>query len=271
MIENILYFYICSIKGECILENLNQILLGDSLELFKLVPNDFIDIIITSPPYNVGKDYGEEYDDEMAFEEYFDFTKAWIKESFRVLKNGGRICINVPMESNKNGKRYVFKDYIDICYETGFITNSMAVWNKTQVTNRCAWGSWLSPSCPNIINPYEVIMIFSKGDRKKKGDKSKIDITRDEFIEYTLGIWTFAPESSKKIGHPAPFPKELPYRCLKLFSYQEDIVLDPFSGSGTTAIVAYELNRRFLAFEKNKDFWLLSKNRFEEETGIKLQ
>lgn len=227
------------------------------------IPNDTIDIIVTSPPYNLKINYND-YEDNMDYNDYLKWCEEWISECYRVLKFGGRICINVPMESNLGGKKYIMNDYINILEKIGFIRNSMAIWNKQNLTSRTAWGSWMSPSCPNIINPLEVILIYSKGDRKKKGKKENIDITRDEFIEYSLGVWTFGAESAKRIGHPAPFPEELPYRCLKMFSYKNDIVLDPFMGSGTTAVVAKKINRKYIGFELSKEYIHIAEERLKQ-------
>jgi site-specific DNA-methyltransferase (adenine-specific) len=221
---------------------------------------DNVDLIITSPPYNLEKEYGT-YEDNLTYEKYLDWVHDWLNQAYAALKTGGRICINVPMEIQLNGKQFIMNDYINILEELGYIRNQLIVWNKTNINTRTAWGSWKSPSCPNVLQPFEVILVYSKGTKKKVGDKNKIDITRDEFIQYTLGVWDMLPEKAKKIGHPAPFPKDLPYRCMKLFSYQDDLIVDPFMGSGTTAVVAKELNRKYIGFEINKDYIHIAEER----------
>lgn len=242
---------------------LNQIHQMDCIEGMKNLESDSIDLIVTSPPYNLSIAY-DSYEDTMPYEQYLEWVEGWIQESLRVLKHGGRICVNIPMESNLGGKKYIMNDYINIFERLGYVRNSMAIWNKQNLTSRTAWGSWKSPSCPNIINPIEVILIYSKGTRKKEGKKENIDITRDEFVEYSLGVWNFHSESAKRIGHPAPFPKELPYRCMKMFSYKGDVVLDPFMGSGTTAVVAKENGRDFIGFDLSTDYIEIANKRIGE-------
>lgn len=239
---------------------LNTIHNMDCITGLKKLDENSIDLIVTSPPYNLSINY-DNYEDTMNYEDYLIWVEEWLKESYKVLKSGGRICVNVPMESNLGGKKYIMNDYINIFEKLGYIRNSIAIWNKQNLTSRTAWGSWKSPSCPNIINPLEVIIIYSKDNRKKIGDKENIDVTREEFIEYSLGVWTFGSESAKRIGHPAPFPKELPYRCMKMFSYKNDIILDPFMGSGTTALVSKENNRKYIGFEISEEYIKLAEER----------
>jgi site-specific DNA-methyltransferase (adenine-specific) len=243
---------------------LNKIHQMDCIEGMKNLDSDSIDLIVTSPPYNLSIGY-DSYEDTMPYEQYLEWVEGWIQESFRVLKHGGRICVNVSMESNFGGKKYIMNDYINIFEKLGYVRNSMAIWNKQNATSRTAWGSWKSPSCPNIINPLEVILIYSKGTRKKEGKKENIDITRDEFVEYSLGVWNFHSESAKRIGHPAPFPKELPYRCMKMFSYKGDVVLDPFMGSGTTAVVAKENGRDFIGFDLSEEYIKIANKRLVDD------
>jgi site-specific DNA-methyltransferase (adenine-specific) len=127
-------------------------------------------------------------------------------------------------------------------------------WDKRNVTRRTAWGSWKSPSFPVVNNPLECILVYCKSEKKHIGNKEDADITRDEFIEYTMGVWNMASAKKSKVGHPAPFPDELPYRCIKLFTYQNDLVLDPFVGSGTTVRVAKKLNRKFIGFDISPEY-----------------
>jgi site-specific DNA-methyltransferase (adenine-specific) len=256
-----------NLKVGVLMLELNRIYNEDCLEGMKKLPNNFVDLIVTSPPYNLSIKYNS-YEDNMPYETYLNWVRDWLSESLRVLKDGGRICVNIPMESNLGGKKYIMNDYINVFESLGFVRNSIAIWNKQNLTSRTAWGSWKSPSCPNIINPLEVVVIYSKGTRKKEGKKEDIDITKEEFVEYSLGVWNFNAEKAKKIGHPAPFPKDLPYRCVKMFSYKNDIVMDIFMGSGTTAIAAINTNRNFIGFELDSEYHRIATERIQNECAL---
>jgi len=223
----------------------------DIIEGFKQV--DDIDLIVTSPPYNLKINYSDNADD-MPYEQYLEWVREWLQGAYNSLKNGGRIAINVPLETNLGGKRFISADYINILQDIGYIRMAYIIWDKRNLTSRTAWGSWMMPSCPVVNNPMECILVFAKGSRKRKGDKVDIDITRQEFIDYTLGIWEMSPAKKSKVGHPAPFPDELPYRCMKLYTYQNDLIVDPFSGSGTTQRVANKLNRNFIGFDISQTY-----------------
>ena len=144
---------------------------------------------------------------------------------------------------------------------------STIIWAEKNISKRTAWGSWMSASAPNVIAPVEVIIILYK-QQWKKVKKGKSDILRDEFIKWTNGLWEFNGESKKRIGHPAPFPRELPKRCIKLFSYVGDVVFDPFAGSATTLIEAYLHDRIAIGVEISKDYCELAKKRIEKEIGL---
>ena len=166
-----------------------------------------------------------------------------------------------PLDTNLGGQRSFGADFTVICKEIGFKYHSTIVWNEGNVSRRTAWGSWLSASAPYVIAPVELIIVMYKGNAWKKKEKGQNDITKEEFMSWTNGLWTFNGERAKKIGHPAPFPIELPKRCIKLFSYVGDTVLDPFLGSGTTALAAKRVNRKCVGLELNPDFCELAKNR----------
>ena len=213
---------------------------------------DLIDLIVTSPPYNVAIEYGKHKDDT-SYEEYLKFTELWLKKAFFLLKEGGRVCLNIPLDKNKNGLKPVYADIVRIARDVGFGYQSTIVWNEQNISRRTAWGSWLSASAPYVIAPVEMIVLLYKGHWKKK-EKGESTITREEFIEWTNGVWTFPGESKKRIGHPAPFPIELPRRCIRLFSYKGDIILDPFLGSGTTLIAAWMEGRKGIGVELDKKY-----------------
>lgn len=222
------------------------------------LPNDCVHLMVTSPPYNVSK----EYDNDLSLEEYRDIIRNVLKETFRVLVNGGRACINI---ANIGRKPYIplhsflIQDMLDI----GFLMRGEVIWNKSASSGvSTAWGSWQSASNPTLRDTHEYILIFSKGDFSRKTDK-KNTITKDEFLEYTKSLWNFPAESAQRIGHPAPFPLELPYRLIQLYSFQDDIVLDPFCGSGTTCLAAIKSKRHYIGYEISQKYVELCNQRLE--------
>jgi len=232
---------------------LNNIYNVDILDGLKQLEENVIDLIVTSPPYNLSIGYHNS-EDSLSYLDYLDWMDAWVKGCKRVLKPDGRICINVPVETNLTGKRFISSDYVEFMELNGYTRMANITWDKRNVTRRTAWGSWKSPSFPVVNNPLECILVYCKETPRHAGNKDDIDITRDEFIEYTMGVWNMASAKKSKVGHPAPFPEELPYRCIKLYSYRNDIVLDPFVGSGTTCRVAKRLGRRYLGFDISEDY-----------------
>lgn len=242
-------------------ELLNTII-ASSCENMKDIPNNSLHLMITSPPYNVSK----EYDDDLSLNEYLNLLKNCFTETYRVLVDGGRACINI---ANIGRKPYIpLSDYVSkIMIEIGFNMRGEIIWNKSAGAGiSTAWGSFQSASNPILRDVHEYILIFSKGNYKRERDKNEKEfrhdnITKEEFIEWTKSVWTMNTESAKRIGHPAPFPEELPNRLIKLFSFTNDIVIDPFMGSGTTAIAAIKNNRNFVGYEINKEYINLANNR----------
>ncbi len=221
-----------------------------------------VDLIVTSPPYNVGIEYGE-YHDSTPYEEYLVFSKQWLTEASRVLKPDGRLCLNIALDKNKGGNKSVAADLTTIAKKVGFQYHSTIIWNEGNMSRRTAWGSFLSASAPYVIAPVEVILVLYKKQWKKQ-QKGTSDITKEEFISWTNGLWTFNGESKKRIGHPAPFPLELPRRCIKLFSYVGDTILDPFVGSGTTSIAAYQHHRASIGIELDPKYFTLAIDRLKK-------
>jgi len=236
-----------------------------------LIPESSVDLIVTSPPYNVDIHY-ESFRDDISYEKYLEFTEKWLKNALRLLKPDGRMCLNIPLDKSKGrveeGFQSVYSDVLTIAKKVGWKYFSTIIWNEQNISRRTAWGSWLSASAPYVIAPVEVIVILYKGRWRKTSGSGISDITRDEFIEWTNGLWTFPGESRKNIGHPAPFPVELPKRCIKLFSYVGDTVLDPFLGSGTTLIACALLNRRGIGVEIEKKYCEIARRRLINETNI---
>jgi len=227
------------------------------------IKNHSVDLIVTSPPYNVDIKY-EDYNDNIPYEKYLEFTRRWLAKCYDFMKYDGRLCLNVPLDKNKGGQQSVSADITTIAKNIGWKYHATIIWNEQNISRRTAWGSWLSASAPFVIAPVEVIIVMYKG-KWKKSRKGKSDITRDEFIEWTNGVWNFSGESKRKIGHPAPFPVELPKRCFKLFSFVGDTVLDPFLGSGTTLLACLESNRVGIGVEINKKYCDLAIKRLKEQ------
>lgn len=230
------------------------------------IPNESVDLIVTSPPYNVNIKYNS-HNDQITYEEYLEFSYRWLSRCFDWLKEDGRMCLNIPLDINKGGQQSVGADLTLIAKKAGFNYHSTVIWNEGNISRRTAWGSWLSASAPYVIAPVELVIILYKKQWKKINKKDS-DITKEEFISWTNGLWTFNGESKKRIGHPAPFPVELPRRCIKLFSYVGDTVLDPFMGSGTTLIAATLNNRRSIGLDIDIEYCALAKKRIIAEGNI---
>ena len=232
------------------------------------IPENSIDLIITSPPYNVGIEYNSN-NDKISYKEYLEFSKEWLTNCYKWLKSDGRFCLNIPLDKNKGGQQSVGADLTIIAKKVGFKYHSTIIWNEGNISRRTAWGSWMSASAPYVIAPVELIVILYKKTWKKTSGSRKSDITKKEFMEWTNGIWTFPGQNKKGAGgHPAPFPTELPRRCIKLFSFIDDIVLDPFLGSGTTLIASYLHNRKGIGIEIDKEYCDIAIKRLQQEAKI---
>ena len=254
-------------------QNDDVIIINDDLLTTESVSENSIDLIVTSPPYNVDIQYGSSRDD-VSYDTYLKFSRAWMSRCFKWLKSDGRFCLNIPLDKNKGGHQSVGADLTKIAKETGFQYHSTIVWNEGNISRRTAWGSWKSASAPYVIAPVELIIVLYKHYWKKKSGSRQNDITRDEFMTWTNGLWTFNGESKKRVGHPAPFPLELPRRTIKLFSYVGDIVLDPFLGSGTTLVATLLNNRVGIGVDVDRDYCALARRRVEaayvERTALQL-
>lgn len=235
----------------------NTVILGSS-ESMKEIPDNSIHLMVTSPPYNVTK----EYDEDLSLKEYLQLLRNVFTETYRVLVYGGRVCINV---ANLGRKPYIpLSDYISqIMIDIGYLMRGEVIWYKGAGAGvSMAWGSWKSASNPVLRDTHEYILIFSKGAFSRKKTEGKTDtITRDQFMEWTKSVWIMNPESARKIRHPAPFPVELPYRLIQLYTYTEDIVLDPFMGSGSTAIASLKSGRKYIGYDIDPIYIKLAEDR----------
>jgi site-specific DNA-methyltransferase (adenine-specific) len=235
---------------------------NDSILETEAIAESSIDLTVTSPPYGVDIKY-ENYDDSIPYNDYLNFAREWLQRCFDFTKDDGRLCLNIPLDKNKGGQQSVAADITCIAKEIGWKYHSTIIWNEQNISRRTAWGSWLSASAPFVIAPVEVIIVLYK-KMWKKTHKGKSDLVRKDFIEWTNGVWNFSGESRNRIGHPAPFPVELPRRCIKLFSYVGDTVLDPFLGSGTTLLACLETERVGVGVEINKNYCDIAIKRLKE-------
>lgn len=246
------------------LEYKNILLLKSDVLDDNLFKKEFIDLIVTSPPYNVDIKYNS-HKDNLTYDEYLEFSEKWIRNCYKWSKPQARFLLNCPLDKNKGGQQSVGADLTLLAKKIGWKYHSTIIWNEGNISRRTAWGSWLSASAPFVIAPVELIIVFYKESWKKEYGSGKSDISKEEFMEWTNGLWNFNGESKKRIGHPAPFPRELPKRCIKLFSFVDDIIFDPFVGSGTTLIEAANNNRFGIGVEVDEKYCRLAKKRILNE------
>jgi DNA modification methylase len=228
---------------------LDHILCQDSRKMAN-IPDYSVHLIVTSPPYNVGK----EYDEDLDLNQYLTLLKDVFAETYRVLVNGGRACINT---ANVGRKPYVpyHKFIIDAMSKVGFLMRGEIIWNKgASAGASTAWGSWCSPTNPTLRDTHEYILVFSKGKFGRQSKGREATISKEEFLEYTKSIWEFQPESAEKVEHPAPFPVELPHRCLQLYTFNGEVILDPFCGVGSTCVAAMKDGRHFIGIDINQEY-----------------
>jgi len=247
-------------------DKLNKIYCKSS-EFMDELPDYSIHLMITSPPYNVKK----EYDEDLSLEEYRRLLKNVFKETYRVLVTGGRACINV---ANLGRKPYIplHAFIIEDMLEIGFYMRGEIIWNKaSSASPSTAWGSWLSAANPVLRDIHEYILVFSKESFSRKS-KGKINtIKKEEFLEWTKSVWTFPAVSAKSIGHPAPFPEDLPHRLIQLYTFKYEVVLDPFCGSGSTCLAALKDDRFYIGYDINADYVKLAESRIHSyQSQLKL-
>jgi DNA modification methylase len=234
---------------------------GKTSENMEELPDNSVHLMVTSPPYNVGK----EYDENMTLKQYREFLKRVWEEVYRVLVPGGRACINI---ANLGRKPYiplhafVVEDMLDL----GFLMRGEIIWSKASSSSpSTAWGSWLSAANPTLRDIHEYILIFSKGMfSRNNACRRRSTISKGEFLEFTKSVWEFPAEPARGVGHPAPFPVELPYRLLQLYTFEGEVILDPFMGSGQAAIAAIRTNRHYVGYEINEEYVKLAERRIKE-------
>lgn len=238
---------------------INQIFSHSSENMSEL-PDNSVHLMLTSPPYNVSKDY----DENLSLNEYLALLERVLKEVKRVLVVGGRVCINI---ANIGRKPYIpLTMYVNqIMLDLGFLMRGEIIWDKSASSGvSMAWGSYKSASNPVLRDTHEYILIFSKGEFKRDKKGKADSISKENFMQWSKSIWHFNAVSAKKIGHPAPFPIELPKRLIEFYSFENDIILDPFIGSGTSALAALSLKRKFIGYEINGEYIKLANSRINE-------
>ncbi|GAB4370735.1 MAG: site-specific DNA-methyltransferase [Calditrichia bacterium] len=241
-------------------QNINRIFCKSS-ETMSELPDNSIHLMVTSPPYNVGK----EYDENLSLKEYRELLKRIFKETYRVLVPGGRACINVANLGRKPYlplHSYIIEDMHDI----GFLMRGEILWDKgSSASPSTAWGTYLKANNPVLRDIHEYILVFCKDTfTRLNPNKRKSTISKEEFLEFTKSVWKFAAERASKVGHPAPFPVELPYRLIQLYTFEGEVVLDPFVGSGTTCIAALKTKRKYVAYDIDKKYCDLAERRIKQ-------
>ncbi len=241
-------------------EATNRIFVHSSVQMPQL-PDRSVHLMVTSPPYNVGK----EYDEDLSLDQYSELLASVLAETNRVLIDGGRACVNV---ANLGRKPYIplHSIIIGLAQDAGFFMRGEIIWDKAAgAGTSTAWGSWMSASNPTLRDTHEYILVFQKppfGRKKPEGREPTIE--RDDFLEFTKSVWTFGPQSAKRARHPAPFPVKLPHRLIQLYTFSDEVVLDPFMGSGATAIAAAAGGRRYVGYEVSPEYAQIAEERILE-------
>ena len=245
---------------------LNQIICGDVLDVLAKIPHASVHLIVTSPPYNLQKDY-DRHGDDLDDGDYH----LWMEEVWRAAKEalvkGGRLCINIGENKRQNIISPTYTKFIQQLLELDMLYRGTIIWDKNSAAKHCAWGSWKRPSNPHIVPRHEYIIVFCKDQWQLEGRPEDITITTKEFIDCTRSVWRMGTESKKRIGHPAPFPEALPERLIKFYSFRHQTVLDPFAGSGTVGVVAARLQRNFILGDNSRQYCELAHKRMAKEKG----
>ncbi len=239
----------------------NKIINADAGKTMQKIPSNSIHMAITSPPYNVGLDYSE-HGDNMDYDSYLDWLETIFRELYRILVDGGRFALNIAPTGIGDFKP-IHHDISERLRDMRFIFRAEILWYKQNIYKRTAWGSWKSPSNPHVMPSWEYVFMYSKGNMKLDGDSKKSDITTDEFKQFSDAFWHIQPET-KRNGHPAPFPEDLIYRLIKYYTYKNNIILDMFGGTGTTALVAHKTKREFIHIDTSKEYCDIAQKRIME-------
>ena len=247
-------------KDDCLFVN------DDALKT-KAVADSTVDLVVTSPPYNVDINYESSSNDMLSTEDYMEFSRNWLTRCYHWLKDDGRIAINVSPTTQKNGNPHsLSSDILQVAKSVGLRYKTTIIWDKMFPNNGFFYGSWMSASSPNIWTDAEHILVLFKNQWKKL-EKGVSTVTKEEFSTNMKGIWRFQPSHKQHVGHPASFPLELPLRCIKMLTYKGDTVLDPFLGSGTTMIACHETQRRGIGIELSPEYYEMALQRYTNATA----
>jgi len=250
---------------------IGKIINGDCLEVLQKMPDKCVDLVVTSPPYNVGIKYNDLMSDSKANEDYMRFTRGYLSECYRILKDDGRFCLNIGYKvSTVKDAGIDYIDLLNLIKSIGYTIRETIIWVKTHKAktpqsfcgSTTAWGSWLSASNPICRARMEFVFVLNK-KLSSKNTRGISTITKQEFLEYTTSVWYFPTETNRI--HKAPFPIELPYRCIQLYTYKDDNVLDPFIGSGTTAVASVITNRHYIGIEISPEYCDIARKRIITE------
>ena len=278
------------------LENsINTIINGDSVKVMSELPGSIIDLVVTSPKYNVGIDY-DSCDDEMSMEDYWVWTEQWLTQSFRLLKDDGRIAVNIPYEINvqdRGGRVLFMSEFWAVMKKVGFKFYGLVDLdeNSPHRSKTTAWGSWMSPSSPYIYNPKECVILAYKKDRIKKvkgepqwvgevvdveqedGTIKKKTMYKDEdkkdFMSLVYGQWEYFADTKQQTK--ATFSMDIPSKAIKILTYKNDVVMDPFAGSGTSLVSAEILDRRWIGIELSPNYCEVANKRVQHFINQKKQ
>ncbi len=230
-----------------------------SSERMQQLPGGCVALMVTSPPYNVGKDY----DSDLSLDEYLALLHRVFAETYRVLEPGGRVAVNV---ANLGRKPYLPLNHhvASILSDIGYLLRGEIIWQKAKAAGgSCAWGSWQSAKNPTLRDLHEYVIVASKESyRRVRAGEDSID--KDEFLDATVSVWNIQPESAKRVGHPAPFPVALPRRLIELYTFRDDLVLDPFMGAGSTAVAAVETGRHYVGYDTEEAYLETAQARITE-------
>jgi len=243
---------------------LNKIICGDCLQVISTLPDDSIDLCITSPPYNVDLGEYDSYDDDRKHKEYIKWLTKIFKILFPKLKSGGRIAINIG--DGCNGKVPTHVDIFNFMRHIGYLPMTTIIWEKGNTSRRTAWGTFKSPLNVSFPTPFEFVIVFVKESYRLQ-ENGETDLTKDEFINWSMPVWRFPKSEYRRSmrlirgrAHPAPFPIELPTRLMKMLSWKGAVVLDPFVGSGSTALACKNLERKYIGIDISKKYCRIAEN-----------
>lgn len=275
----------------------DRVICGDGRAVLAAMPAESVHLAITSPPYNVGLEY-DRHRDCLPYEEYLEWLRPFWEGICRVLVVGGRFALNICPTSIRDFKP-LHHDTARQLRELGLIMRTEIIWYKQTMRRRTAWGSFCRPSNPHIVPSWEYVMVFSKGQWELPGRREDADITREEFIEFSDGFWAIPPETRGRLpflksryairrggrdrpelrerqarraeqcadAHPAPFPEKLIYRLIKFYSYRGNVVLDPFGGTGTVAVVARQTGRHYVHIDVSERYCRYAEERLAQLPG----